>query len=67
MAYRLRRKEDHSEEKYIVTVYKTGGIKTEEFQDVYKALDHLHYVVEYEIAKGKAVGAYIGLKSRNEP
>jgi len=64
MSYRRRRERDETLSKYKVSVYRASGVETEEFDDVYGALNYVHYIIEYEMAKGKCVGVYVGLKSR---
>jgi len=51
--------------KYKVIVYRASGVEKEEFPDVYEALNYAHYVIEYEMAKGKCVGVYVGLVSKD--
>ena len=58
------RERDEALSRYKVSVYRASGVETEEFSDVYEALDYIHYVVEYEMAKGKCVGLYVGLASK---
>jgi len=64
MSHRLPKEDKHHFDIYYVTVYKKDGIYAREFDNVYSLIDEVHYILEYEMAKGKCAGMYIGLKSR---